>query len=121
MGITAKKEEKTEAVDDWFVKVPEELSMFNQQSEEKTEEKSESEDLEDLFVAVPEELSIFGLKETSEKTSVEPVKTNKKSRGIIDEQFQEDSIITKDEIDQNKDSPVNLRILSERQQEHGQC
>ena len=25
-----KKEEKTEAVDDWFVKVPEELSMFNQ-------------------------------------------------------------------------------------------
>lgn len=108
-----KKEEKAEAVDDWFVKVPEELSMFNQQSEEKTEEKSESEDLEDLFVAVPEELSIFGSKETTEKTSVEPVKTNKKSRGIISEQFQEDSVITKDEIDQNK-GKVNLRSKQNR-------
>ena len=87
--------------------------MFNQQSEEKTEEKSESEDLEDLFVSVPEELSIFGSKETTEKTSIEPVKTNKKPRGIISEQFQEDSVITKDEIDQNK-GKINLRSKQNR-------
>ena len=87
--------------------------MFNQQSEEKTEEKSESEDLEDLFVAVPEELSIFGSKKTTEKTPIEPVKTNKKPRGIIGEQFQEDSVITKDEIDQNK-GKVNLRSKQNR-------